>query len=312
MPCYHPLDAWRGAVSPSSGKCKLVFKRPDGKFQPELQVPCGRCIGCRLEYSRQWAVRCMHEASLHEFNCFVTLTYSDDKLPYGGTLVKEDLQKFQKRLNKACRERWGYPVPRFFQCGEYGEQLSRPHYHALLFGLDFPDKKLFTRRESGDLYTSDMLSAVWGRGHCTVGALTFESAAYVARYVVKKLEEASDYVRMDEYGQVHEVIPEFVTMSRGGRGDLGGIGRGWFERWSNEVYPSDEVVVRGYLSKPPRYYDVLQQEAEPSVFDYVRLRRREAADKRVADGTPARLRVREKVRVSRVKTLRRSLDGSVT
>lgn len=313
MPCYHPLDAWRGAVAPSSGKARLIFKRPDGKFTPDLQVPCGKCIGCKLEYSRQWAVRCMHEASLHEQNCFVTITYDDTHLPYGGTLVKEDLQKFQKRLNKWCTSYIGQ-APRFFQCGEYGETLGRPHYHLCLFGFDFYDKVRLKENERGEiLYTSELLTKLWGRGEHDqqlIGDLTFESAAYVARYVTKKItgSMAEDhYTRILDSGEMIQLEPEFVTMSRGGRGHRGGIGREWFSRFSSDVFPSDEVVCRGFAAKPPRYYDELLAKSDVLAHAAMRQERIAKASRREADGTPERLRVREAVRLSRIKSLQRKL-----
>lgn len=306
MPCYHPLDAWRGAVAPSTGKAKLVFQRPDGKFEAELQVPCGRCIGCRLEYSRQWAMRCMHEASLFEHNCFITLTYDEGKLPYGGSLRKADLQKFQKRLNKWCRSFVG-SAPRFYQCGEYGEQFSRPHYHCLLFGFDFPDRVRYKRAGDGDdlLYTSEILTKLWPAGISTVGDLTYESAAYVARYIMKKYkgpEKEDHYTTVTQYGEVIELEPEFCTMSR-----RPGIGRGYYDEWSNEVYPNDEVIVRGHPVKPPRFYDTLLARDDPLMLADVKTKRLELLARLDKDLTPARLADREKVRLARVKSLARSL-----
>lgn len=100
MPCYHPIAAWRGRKAGPSGKVPLVFQKEDS-CGVEVKLPCGRCIGCRLEYSRQWAVRLMHEAQLHTQNCFLTLTYRDADLPARGVLTKRHWQLFAKRLRKA-------------------------------------------------------------------------------------------------------------------------------------------------------------------------------------------------------------------
>ena len=153
MPCYSPLTAYKGK-STDSGKMCLSFKRSEGLFGSfsAINLPCGQCIGCRLERSRQWAVRCMHEASLHDENSFLTLTYSDENLPPGGSLHLPDFQNFMKRLRKSIAPK----RVRFYHCGEYGDILSRPHYHALLFGYDFDDRKFllsemkirFTHRQS--------------------------------------------------------------------------------------------------------------------------------------------------------------------
>lgn len=295
MPCFHPLKAFRGRHNGAP-----VFTRPVDYPAIALDLPCGQCIGCRLERSRQWAVRCMHEASLHEDNCFITLTYDDAHLPSDGSLVKSDFQKFCKRLRKKVG-----PF-RFFHCGEYGENFSRPHYHACIFGFDFPDRKVFKESAGSVIYTSALLEDVWSRGFCTVGNLTFESAAYVARYVLKKVngDEADEhYMRVDQYGEIHRVEPEYVTMSR-----RPGIGKGWFERWSNEVYPCDEVVSRGFPARPPRYYDNLMVEIDPAVMEAVKAERKLRIADVAHDCTEARLRVREKCAQARVSLLRRPLD----
>jgi len=215
-------------------------------------------------------MRCMHEASLHADNCFVTLTYADDKLPDDGNLRKEDFQKFLKRLrHKTGRFR-------YFHCGEYGERFGRPHYHACFFGVDFPDRVIYSEQDNVRLYTSQVLADCWGHGFCTVGDLTFESAAYVARYVMKKVtgdRADSHYMRLNEdTGELTQVEPEYVTMSR-----RPGIGRDWYEKFSTDVFPRDECVVREAVCKPPRYYDGLYEISNPEGFADVKRRRQEKA-----------------------------------
>lgn len=289
MACFHPLLAWRGRSPGRSGKVPVVFKQEDS-CGVSVELPCGQCIGCRLERSRQWAVRCMHEASLWERNAFVTLTYAEDRVPDSGSLVLRDFQLFCKRLRKRAGSF------RFFHCGEYGERLGRPHYHACLFGLDFDDKVLYTERNGVKLYVSPLLGDVWGHGFATVGDVTFESAAYVARYVLKKV--TGDGAE-DHYG---DKSPEYVTMSR-----RPGIGRGWYDRFKSEVYPSDEVISRGHSVRPPRFYDSLFELSEPSVFDVVKRQRIEAAKASFSVGTPS-LRARETVCKARVSLLRRGIE----
>lgn len=292
MPCFHPLQGWRGR-----GGGPAVFVRPVDYPALVLELPCGQCIGCRLERSRQWAVRCMHEASLHDLNCFITCTYDEAHLPENGDLVKRDFQLFLKRL----RKRTG-PF-RYFHCGEYGARLSRPHYHACLFGYDFFDCELYRERDGVKLYTAPLLTETWGLGMATVGALTFESAAYCARYVVKKVTGKDADLH---YGGLP---PEYVTMSRGGRKKgPGGLGARWFERFSSEVYPCDEVIARGHPCRPPRFYDNLFELAEPSVFDAVKRRRVTDVRKHAVDCTPERLRVREVCTEARMATFRRSVE----
>lgn len=245
----------------------------------------------------------MHEASLHDDNCFITLTYNDEHLPYGGSLVKADFQKFCKRMRKEVG-----PF-RFFHCGEYGEKLSRPHYHACIFGYDFPDREVFSESEGSCLYTSELLASLWAVGHHLIGDVSFSSAAYVARYVTKKVTgDLADehYMRVDSYGEVFRVLPEYVTMSR-----RPGIGRGWYERFGNEVYPSDEVVVRGKSCRPPRYYDNLKEESEPSVFDVIKRKRILRAMSHREDQTAERLAVREKCASARMRRFKRAYESEV-
>ncbi len=302
MPCYSPLVGWRGAGG------VLVFKRSDACGFKQV-VSCGQCIGCRLERSRQWAVRIMHEAQCHEDNSFLTLTYSDDKLPAGGTLVKWHFQDFMKRL----RSRLSPLKVRFFHCGEYGEKFNRPHYHVCLFGFSFPDKVFYSETNGQRLFISDFLADVWSRGFCTVGSLSFASAGYVARYCMKKItgDRASDYYwKVDELtGEAVAVEPEYCTMSRGGRGKGGGIGAGWFKKFGSDVFPRDEVIVNGFPSKPPRFYDGLYELEEPVDFERIKRERILAARSRSKDSTPERLVVREFVKQAQVSFLKRSFEN---
>lgn len=248
-----------------------------------MNVACGQCIGCKLERSRQWAVRCMHEAQLHEENCFLTLTLRDEG---DGSVHVRDVQKFMKRLRKAIKRRVSY-----LACGEYGEALGRPHYHMALFGYNFPDR----RRWKGDLWVSEKLDKLWSHGYCTIGELTFESAAYIARYCTKKITgsmAAKHYTRVLESGEIVSVEPEYITMSR-----RPGIGKRWLERYHSDVYPSDEVIVRGKQARPPRYYDKEHAKLDELVHRRVQLARiaEAATPERKAERTPERLKVRKTV-----------------
>ena len=158
MPCYHPLSAYRSRTGrdPVTGSWPTVFNVREGYIDMPVQVPCGQCIGCRLERSRQWAIRCLHESSLHSDNCFLTLTYDNGHLPVDGSLNKRDICLFLKRFRKRC----GSGI-RFFQCGEYGELYQRPHHHMIVFGYDFPDKKLFSVSHGFRLYRSAILEELW-------------------------------------------------------------------------------------------------------------------------------------------------------
>lgn len=305
MPCFHPLRGFRGRHRTASGKVPVVFSASEGWVDQPVELPCGQCVGCRLERSRQWAVRCVHEASLYEDNCFITLTYDDEHVPEMCSLRVGDFQKFMKRLRKRVGR------VRFFHCGEYGEQFGRPHYHACLFGYDFSDRELWSVRQGVRLYTSAILSELWPFGFSSVGDVTFESAAYVARYIMKKVtgeyadEEFGPYWVVDERtGEYGRRDKEYVTMSRGGRKKgAGGIGAGWFEKFGKEVYPDDFVVVRGVKMRPPRFYDGLYEHTAD-----VKRERRKAAVPHRWNNTPERLRVREQVKLAQISSLKREVD----
>lgn len=299
MPCYHPLEAFRakgGDVTFDKGRaCSLPFF-----------LPCGQCIGCRLERSRQWAVRMMHEASLWEQNCFLTLTYDDEHLPSNGSLCLEDIQKFMKRLRRFALKTVGSKI-RLFYCGEYGEKTYRPHYHAVIFNFDFADKVLFSVSGETRLYVSADLLSLWKFGHCVIGSVTFESAAYVAAYCLKKVTGSaadSHYERViEETGELVQVTPEFAHMSR-----RPGIGQGWYDKYKDEVFPADEVFARGRLMKPPRFYDKLFEVEQPEAFEALKRARKQASANDWRNNTSERLRVREIVKKARLSRNRRDLE----
>lgn len=309
MPCYSPLQAWRGPKLPT-GKRSVVWKRKDAAsslVDAELRLPCGQCIGCRLERSRQWAMRCVHEASLHKRNCFVTLTYDDPHLPAGGGLSLRDWQLFMKKLRKYA----GRCKVRFFMCGEYGEKFCRPHFHACLFNWDFADKVLWSVRDGVRLYRSPRLEKLWGNGFCSVGDVTFESAAYVARYIMKKVTGAGAPDRYDVFdrktGEVfQESRPEFVTMSR-----RPGIARGWFEKFSLDTYPSDFVVLRGMKMKPPRFYDGIYDVVDPAGMAGVKARRNSRAFSLRGENGDYELRCKEVNKLAQVSRLSRGLEAGI-
>lgn len=215
----------------------------------------------------------MHEVSLHELSQFVTLTYSDDKLPANGSLVKADLQKFLKRLRKRTKLR-------YFAVGEYGDLTARPHYHAILFGIDFSDKRPHSKNEHGDqLFTSDLLDSIWGHGHAFFGRVTVQSARYVAKYCVKRV---TGQLAAEHYG-AREPERAFMSLKPG-------IGQGWFDKYSSDVYPSDFVVMQGRKRSPPRFYD---NQLDEETLDAIKSRRRIAARKYRSEQTPERLKARK-------------------
>lgn len=301
MSCHHPLKAyWR-----SRNRDAITFDINKSATRISFGLPCGRCIGCRMEYARQWGMRCVHEAKLWKSNVFVTLTYNDEFLPAGGTLCVRDTQLFMKRLRKSREPE----KVRFFLAGEYGDENRRPHYHALLFNVEFKDAKLFGRNGRGEpLFTSDELSSLWsvdGRnmGHCSFGAVTFDSAVYCAKYALKRLSALNDesseeqraafearYVVTDGDGVSYERCREFAVMSR-----RPGIGAGYYEKFGAEVVAHDSVVVNGREVRPPRYYDGRSRDRCGDAFERNKRKRKRLAVLNNADNTSERLRVKERL-----------------
>lgn len=309
MPCYRLMQSRR---LPSGKVTFLKSLIPHDLFVKLLKtddsymfLPCGQCVGCRLERSRQWAIRIVHEAKCYENNCFLTLTYNDEHLPHDLSLDYRDFVLFMMRF----RKKFGSGI-RFYMCGEYGERFRRPHYHACIFNFDFPDKVLFRQKQGNNLYTSDILEGLWQKGYCTVGSLTFDSAAYVARYIMKKQtgkQGKYHYSKLDySTGELTHLKPEFNSMSR-----MPGIGKPWFEKFKTDVYPSDTVVLRGFEMKPPRYYDKLFGEESPDCFERLKEKRKLAMNSTLFDCSPERLVVKEVVKCAQIKNLSRTLDSEL-
>ncbi len=300
MTCFYPLHGWRSRKKSKNGKYGIVFQRRDGWSDKPKTVPCGQCIGCRLENSRQWAVRCVHEASLYDDNCFLTLTYNDDHIPINGSLNLSDFQKFMKKLRKKFR---GQKI-RFYHCGEYGDLSGRPHYHALLFNFDFPDKKHYKTKNGHRLYKSEICDQLWSHpvtkvnmGDALIGNLTFQSAAYCSRYIMKKI---TGEMAFDHYG---DLLPEYTTMSR-----KNGIGHDWLKLFETDVYPDDYVVINGVQQRPPKFYDTQFEILKPDEFRKIKNKRINSDLNPLLteyDNTERRLRTREIVKKAQIKSLTR-------
>lgn len=304
MPCFHPLQAYKTACGDV-----VFYESARVDVVRSLQLPCGQCVGCRLERSRQWATRCMHEASLYRNNMFITLTYNDEHLPEDRSLDYDDFQKFMKRFRKhykGIEERDGKRAIRFYMAGEYGEQFGRPHFHACIFNFRFDDQKIFKRTPSGStIYTSEKLSALWPFGYASIGDVNFQSAAYVARYIMKKVNgQAADshYEFVTDDGEIVKRKPEFTKMSL-----KPGIGFQWYEQFKSDVYPHDYVVVNGRKVRPPRFYDKKFKLEHPEEFEVVEFEREKSRLRSYEDNTEARLRDKEQIAKARLSMLKRCL-----
>lgn len=309
MPCAGPLTAYHGRekVNGQWVRKGITFRRDASYSGIPIKVPCGSCVLCKMEYSRQWAMRCLHEKKMHFNSEFVTLTYDDAHLPVNGSLEKRDFQLFMKRLRKSREALGPEGRVRYYMCGEYGDRNGRPHYHALLFNVSFQDKEYFTRNRGGDPYfVSDELRELWGLGHVLLAEVNFKTAAYVARYVIKKVrgkDSWMQYCDVDSDGVVsNERLPEYTDMSR-----RPGIGQTWFEKYGRHAYNFDSVIVNGREMKPPKFYDVKMEAIDPKVFARVKRKRRALARLSKADNTSRRLRVKEVIRLKLNKMMERKL-----
>lgn len=315
MPCFCPV---RGYAKPGGG---FTASPTQGFKDRPMTVACGRCIGCRMDKSREWATRIAHEASLHDDNCFLTLTYNDENLPEDYSVSIRALQLFMKRLRKLISPR----KVRFFACGEYGDHNGRPHYHLILFGFNFEDRFPWRKSASGIVcYRSETLDKLWSIdgvpiGHAEIGTVTKESGGYVARYVIKKVGGA---LAADHYQRIHAVTgelcwvhPEFMCCSTNP-----GIGASFIDKYAKDAFPSGFLVHQGQKNPVPRYYKrrvaagieshgqhsgVSQAEMDQTRRKQIKVRQTEEFKK---NNTAERLATREECLNLKVKQLKRDYE----
>lgn len=257
MSCYHPFKLFDIGERTDKGKIKYKMlpyyfdevRKNNGTFTREFKVArCGKCIGCRLDNAREWAVRCALESRYHEYNYFITLTYEDNS---NGSLDKADLQKFIKRIRKfiSCR---------YFACGEYGEKSLRKHFHIILFSdNELPELKKVNTRRCVPVYSSSWLESRWPYGLVDITTFSYSTAGYVARYCLKKANQqdrnynVSDTKLFDDLGYEQP----FITMSRNP-----GLGYQFFKD-NPDIYKYDEIYIsnnnKSIKTKPPHYFDYL-------------------------------------------------------
>jgi len=302
-----------------------------------MEVACGQCLACRLDRTLMWAMRIVHESTLHQDhygNCFITLTYRERcnankkqikngyYVPSDYSLDKTHFQKFIKRLRKYHKQKI-----RYFHCGEYGDETLRPHYHAALFNCSFPDQKIYRSDEGINTYASALLQELWPYGFSTIGELNFDTASYIAGYILKKVtgsKAADEYLRSDQYGVAFWVSSPYVTMSLGHRCEehrglpkrpgeckkcSGGIGADFYEKYKTDMYPSDETPVpgKGVVRKVPRYYDKILKEENPDLLAMVKELRAEFVANHREDFTPERLMDKYNVARAKQRTKTRAL-----
>lgn len=343
MSCNFPLTAYKSNTNKTAnGKAQIYFSEPSrGSLYETIKLRCGRCSGCRLDRSRSWAVRCVHEASLYEKNCFITLTYNDKKLPKDGSLNKKDFQDFMKRLRfhtqgyqaviknldneiveilkpEQVQEQIDYDLDenykvtfpiRYYMCGEYGDQLQRPHYHAALFNFDFKDKTLWKQSNGVKLFRSESLESIWDQGYVAIGDVTWQSAAYIARYILKKYNgklAVTRYINTINQitGEIQYYEKEFTLMS-----SKPGIARYWYEKFKNDVFPKDFTTINGIKFQAPSYYDKIYDAQHPEKMDKIKDNRKNRALQRKEAYHPDRLKAKEFITNQKLTKLNRGFEN---
>jgi len=311
-------------------RIKILNAEMDKKIPKDnpnrLQLACGQCIGCRLEYSRQWANRCVLEASDWECNYFLTLTYDNENLPLKSvldketgeiietpTLYPEHLKKFMKDLRRYYDYHYAHDNIRFFACGEYGETGERPHYHVLLFNMPITDLVPYAKNHLGQTrYQSEDIRKIWGKGYIDIGGVTWESSAYVARYILKKQkgETKEEAYRFKE--------PEFTRMSR-----MPGIARKYYDENKYKMYELDEILINktgGKVQsvKPARYYDRLFDIEYPEQMELIKNQRKEVAietEKNTLSNTTLSKEeyneLKERKKIESIKNLKRGIESDI-
>lgn len=330
MQCYKPLIRredtykWKTAKDGhkfhdftvfSSDRLEDYLKNhPLGRYRYD-QIPCGRCIGCRLDKSRDWANRGYLEASMYpDKNWFVTLTYDDkflttpesitttnditytelDELEWKGTLVPAELKQFMKNFRQIMKREYNQDGIRFMACGEYGEEGRRPHYHLIIFNADLPSETFYAPHVNFQKNTSwknTIIERAWGRddkkhkeakGICDISEANWNNIAYTARYITKKQygKEAEDF-----YAAQGEEIEFFRTSNGGGikdpKNNPGGIGKPYYDLHKEEIYKIDKILIRNkkgsHWVTPPKYFDDLYERECPEAFEEIKKRRRKKA-----------------------------------
>lgn len=293
----------------------FVSAYSERNYHDSVLVPCGRCDGCLLDRSRDWATRLMLEGMYHERMYFITLTYNDKFLPVvyhaNGitgevdgkipTLCKSDIQYFNKRLRRAFNNEH----IRFYLIGEYGPSTERPHYHGIYFGL--PELKLIPSGKNAlgqKYYTSPEIQKCWSAtdhqdlkdqergvyrlngeassgqdpddfGFISVEPATYDTCAYTARYCSKKLLGDSAV-----YYEYKNIVPPFSLMSR-----KPGIARQYYEDHKEQIYEHDEIILTlrdaGKKLKPPKYYNALYDIDEHDIMEEIKQRHKMSAEEKI-------------------------------
>lgn len=234
--------------NPDGGRPVFSYSRGTREGLRELKLPCGKCPECMKDYYTMWATRGSRELSQWDSSLFITLTYDEKHLPKNNSLDKGEIQRFIKRVKHHFGSTKSNPIRQTY-CGEYGEKTRRPHYHCVLYNLDFADKrKHYLSPQGHQVYTSDTLTRLWGNGIAEFGYATPASIAYLYKYILKKKsrKEKTEPLYIERDGITYEVEHEFIESSRN-------PGIGAFLRDSDSI-KKGYLSVNGVRKKLPKYY----------------------------------------------------------
>lgn len=264
--CFNPRRGW---VSRTGG---FTMNRRNAWEDREMTMPCGKCINCAYKRSEQFLVRQVCEVKTSDplaEHLFATLTYDDENLPVGGSLVRKDAKDFLKLLR--------YHLGRitYFGSGEYGSLTHRPHFHFNLFDIEIPDLEKFKKLDSGQmLYVSEKISEIWGKGQVTLGRFTAGTAGYVAGYVGKRIPEHLLQGREKEFRMVSNHL-----------------GLEYYKRYKHQFFNNGFILIDGKKRNIPEYYCKLYKEEHPEKYLQYVLKRKFSGDDEVKERERAKKRL---------------------
>lgn len=344
MPCYHPLlrieNEHMYATAIDGHKYHPArIEKPDDinqrledlkntPFYKKTIIPCRKCIGCRLDYSREWANRGYLEAKKSDNNYFVTLTYDDNYIyipdtfiskngitytktdDWNGTLIKDHFSKFIHDLRQIMDREQNHKGFKFLGCGEYGGKTNRPHYHVILFNIPLPSDTFYNSRliNKEFYFQNKYIERSWRYGISNITTATWSTIAYVSRYVTKKIYGTQAEEEYSSKGQ----IPEFIRMSKG-------IGRDYYENEKSNIYKNDEIIIKNrqgvHSTIPPKYFDKLYEKENPEKFNEIKNKRKKEIkdinkikDKTFSMGRLEHLEIEERTHEEKHKKLKRHLE----
>lgn len=348
MTCYHPLvreeddtkwmiakdgHRYHPAKIYSWDRLEDLDKKYNFRMKKWELIPCGKCIGCRLDSSKDWANRGYLEGLYSDHNYFVTLTYDEDhltipefvemddititapeELEWKGTLIPSDLKRFINTLRKIFEREYNHTDIRYIACGEYGGEGKRPHYHLILFNCPFPSDTFYNPRiswEKDTYYQNEIIERAWNKGISNITEASWNTIAYLSRYITKKINGENSELYYKIQGQESK---EFFRAS-----NRPGIGYKYYEDHKEEIYKNDSILIKKgnqiTWEKPPDYFDKLYEKENPEHMKIIKEKRRQDAINalRSKDQTTSldrlnQLKLEEQSKKEQTSTLKRKLE----